>query len=783
MQLFRVFKSDNLLDQTFARIDRAHVISWRKETKGLGAATIEIDLEHTSPGDIFDNTVPSLAVNNWVFIQQVSLASSNTNGDIPDVDGTTDTSICWWGFISSISEEQGKQFKTVKRTLTCYEFGHFINTQRITYPFAFENGFNPFLDGVLVGNRNEEDNLRYIDLGVRPLEQASTHYWSVQQAAQFIVQYACNIGLDISWGDITIDNTPFLSMIENIPSYENETLTQAFEDLLDPLDWYYVFTSQGAVTIKIIQRGFAAATPKSLIVPASSALVNVLREEQKYDGIKLEGDRVLVSFSISTYVPQSSYLGIKKGWANGITPVYKYIAPEGTPSKYQVRLDELYDLVIQEIAPDNPEDLEDVQKKQVETYINGVLETFQTARAEDTNTYQHFNWGYGSWDLSESGPFLLTTIRPGKVTSDFDEEKIPVFPELSFQDFGAITINDAVRSVPILLTGNTHKTPVPTEMKFEDFIPLENYDVPDTTVVGAVNKYIAPTFFFKYNTESKDVNGEIHWIPGWMNGTKQYSGGASAQMDISWNGIDIKHTYPEFLACPAEDIYTDLYSTSDYTTVIDYGFQRSEWKDDTTPRGPSLWDPYLGANTLQYLGHWGRVVFSLSAYSAQRVAIQYGDLSSDRVYYERNENFKVWLLRRGLVARTKATELLPSGEQASYPDIVNALDFLEQDKFARNDMVEMRSYFRELWNFYNRDKRAVRVEDRILDENGKMTDYNISLGDFIKEIKDGSGTIPTNSFIASIEYYCAGTSPRVIISTEYPASPAKTRKRQVRSTI
>ena len=93
----------------------------------------------------------------------------------------------------------------------------------------------------------------------------------------------------------------------------------------------------------------------------------------------------------------------------------------------------------------------------------------------------------------------------------------------------------------------------------------------------------------------------------------------------------------------------------------------------------------------------------------------------------------------------------------------------------------MADYLQVLWDYYSKDKRALKIEDRVYDEKGEPKNLNTDIGDFWNTVKDGNTSLSCNCYVSSIEYILEQTAqPRVIIATEYPASPIKTRKRQIR---
>jgi hypothetical protein len=79
---------------------------------------------------------------------------------------------------------------------------------------------------------------------------------------------------------------------------------------------------------------------------------------------------------------------------------------------------------------------------------------------------------------------------------------------------------------------------------------------------------------------------------------------------------------------------------------------------------------------------------------------------------------------------------------------------------------------------------------RTYDENGNTNTLNygdivggqaqrLYIGQPITNCIMGKRTVAINSYVSSIEYMLDGTNPRIIVSTQYPSSPERTRKRKV----
>lgn len=822
---FRVFTATTpLFSSGQAKLlDKAIVNSFRDEVNALGAASIELLLQNYSSVGFIESlatTTLPFKVGDWVAIQdtekieppdltvarpEIAQAQYDREMNQPQ---STDASIVWWGYISSFQQEYAKDFKDYRGTLNCYQFGHFLRSQQIdlrnTYKIGVSNesGFNPIMDnGVILGNFNgDSDHPGFAEgeMATNPSTQAS-QYWKVKDAFRYLAKNCSPYSIDVDLSGIDSAKHPYLDALETMPSYQGQDLISVIDDMLEPLKIAFRITSTSRIDAYIIDTS-APITSTIYVLSPSVFNLQVTSEEQKYDKVVLRGDRILVSASMTTYKDNTKGWGLKRKWSN--TNAIKYTKPltfldAPANTKVVVNINDFTDAHAEELAA-TVKDLDDDKAKQraeesAQDMVDYLLKTEDTARKKDKITYQQFGWDFAdsNGSASTSGAYLFTCQRPGDISFG---NIFPVFPHVEFQKYYdedqiviSNTIANTILPYPKIQSGNTtagqgevtttlHNTPPISEFKFEDWIPVQNFSTPDQQFTGNANKNRPTQLYARSVGIPTDFNGKYYLNPVWYDITSPSFNSYSGEVELSWMGMKLNLPYPEVMGCPYDDIFRDPISKTAFSSIVDYGFQRNEWEGGV---GASRFDPYR----TNYIGktHWGRLVLSFSAYSNQKLELSYGK-SSGKVKIIEDDSYKCYILRKGLVYDTNNYHNSTSPvAKISFPYALNGLNYLTDDVVTRTDVPLMTQTLKILYDYYTKDKKALRVEDRVYDGEGKSMDMKVKVGDFWSKIKEGTATLNTNSYVSSVEYLLEKTgTPRVIISTEYPSSPIKTRRRQIR---
>lgn len=816
--MYRVFVSKTPLfsQGDITELKMAEVISFRREVNGLGAAEIELHLDNYAASNYAENTTVEVtlpyAVGDWIAIEIVNdPAAAKPNA--------VSTTIVWWGYISAHNQQLGAGFKVHRGTLSCYQFGHYLRDNKIEYvrkspvdqreyTVLLENGFNPSVDNVFLGNKNPDSiidstgsfklyNFTPGKAATDPVDE-KTKYWSVGEAFRYIVEESrCKYELKVDFSKMKTSDCKFLKSIETISSYAGSDIISVVDELMEPLKCDFKINSLSHISVEIIDTtGEYKANNTSIVytLPDGRPDFRITSEEATYDEVVLRGDRVLVSGSVTTYGTKEKAIAcLTPNWSED--DVKYFLRPLNVygPGKEEnpvVDILEFEKRYAGKLNNGDQKDSEDTSANKLSTDKDLDSQLFlkaeTDARNRNTRVYQQFNWVYGdksgiNRDDKSKNTILWTSTKCGDQKSD--DEKIPFFPRLIFQDeeyTSRDSIATKVHTIPVIQSDDSC-TPERSELKFEDFIPVKNYSVAFQEYTGQANKYFKPMLWVRsVGSSFKYEDGKTHLAPVWLNVASPSFNTYSVNVKCDWIGLQLDNPYPEVLSCGYDDIFADPYGSS-WTEVKDHTFQRKEWDDNPNfPVGASQFDPYRK----QYIGkgHWGRIVASISAYSAQPVEIRWSKdgKAGKHVKYIEDTDFKVWLLRKGLIWKTK-NEVKTLAGQTFTPGNgwLNEVEPTTEDEIVRNDLPQMRDYLELLWKYYSKDKRACRWEDRIYKADGTTMNINLKVGDFLKTIKDQTTSLNINSYVSSIEYICQGSSPRIIVSTEYPASPVKTRKRQL----
>lgn len=798
--MYHVYTTRNLIDSQFTEQKRLTPTSFRDEIGGLGVASLRLDGNdlNASIDGVWKNAADNVDENwilpgDWVFIIKDDTQWWETKTPIAD---KLDPRIVWWGYISSTSKDIAKLFKDQKGDVQCSQFGHWLALHTIFYTKEFDSGFNPQIDGWTLGNK-DGTRLRKKDLSIRPIADAQTHFWKIREALDYIVSEGISLDMDVDYSLIDLTNSP-LNLYETLPSYAGASLNTALEEILSPYGWRFIFISESAVTIQIIDKtAYGVNTnKKDYVIPDGIVNLTITGEEKKYDGVVLQGDRVLVNFSVTTFHPSDESIGIGPGWIRD--EEIQYITPpglsttvyhiSGSPSQLTYKgvtiatlKDYIDDYFTEELKEGQEENVQAAVKEAAVSNIFNDLETER--RVKHRSVYQNYNWLYGSSSGEASaGEGFWTYERPG----DYNPGNIiPVFPTITTQDLSKISAELYDSSFyPTPYITDVDASPAPSEYKFSDRLMVDKFE----------ETYVQPTFYYRTTTPllTKTIAGDPHYPPTWYEATLQRSNGISWSMTPTWRGVQIESPYPEALGCDEEDLFSDPYGTSDWLAPL-YHYQTSSWDPTKNPNvTPSNYDPYYFQRNKYGIGTWQRMIFSLGAYSGQRLEVRMGAYSGERIKYVVDDNYKFIINRKGFVWDFKDKKTDDSGEELKPPYLGNwpvwtnsnlLTTFNNGNEVIWDDTPIMKINTKMLYDYYSKDKLAVRLECPIKNITGVEWVWGLKIGDFIRTIKDGSVQKNVNSYVASIEYMLEGAAPRIIIATEYPASPQRTRDKILRSRV
>jgi hypothetical protein len=832
MSAFRVWTCENLYAPwNFTKVNKVNIRNVRFEMKGLGAAEIDVDLNHYSQelrdqwssGVFTDPGLDAIAPNMYIFIERVDQSVAPLQPEDPGYDATQDpdsdsyvlqdpygSKIFWWGYISARSLEVQAKSNVMKGSLSCLQIGHRINKFAVRHPKYNENGFNPKIDGRWIGNKRTVQGSipQFIsspaDMATDPSVDTAK-YWTVQDVVDYIVHYGVPYAIETDWSLLTdsmeVDQSNrWLKQFEEIPSYEGSDLTSALEDILDTLSWKYQWSEDDEsliITFMDPVGDMDSRYVNQFSIPSEAKEFTITSEEQAFKRVVLRGNRVLVAGSVSTYGGKE-HIRVNRDWTNAEATTYTN--PLNTDYNISTMEDKIEVTIEDTTAGDVPDtakaDPVDQEKKR-------ILNDLKAEREKTPNVYQHFKLGYADSvsPLLSAGNCLYTSIQPGNWTNEqfinsgsVDGRLIPFFPRIQFMDPNTTyttdvdgetvttqrNIDELVYANPVIdNTYNLHQTPIASEMKFSDTIPWKPYTKDNEW-------FNQPRFYYRTVGKVVEYDTQTVMTEAWQYGDMAGDGLMSSEVSYEWNGIKIKSPAPESFACNFDYLFQKGNIAGDeYDTALqDFGFQRTEWKAD---HAISEYDPYR----LPFLhkGHWGRLIFSFAAYSNQRVELAFGDsTSTDKMKFEDDDSLDLWIIRKGFVPYlSKDTGI--GGDGNVCPPVVGGPSYVlpyyvPDDIIVKNDMATAKQRLKTLWNFWSKPKKAVRIVLPIWNAAGEMSTVADTLGNFITEaidVKSSSTKWLVNSHVASIEYSFESMNPSITYSTEYPESPRRTRERRLKS--
>lgn len=832
MKKIRVWAKATWNQEEFQEINFLKFESLRSEEKGLGAGVCKILLTNYSPyvrdsWEFGQDPHAKDLTNHWIFVQATDIAQGNAllggDADLSDPEympeGNNDPSFIWWGYCGEYTKEIQRKSGDCRGSLNLYEVGHWLNKQKINYFGGNSNGFNPIFDsakGIPVGNKDVSnaytlfDTFGFIKNGsqatIDPTQ--TTKFFTVKEAVNHMVMRAFDLTQDVfyliaDWSAVDLsDPNAWLNQAETIESFEGKNITEALETILDYYSWTFFVTSDGNVKLKFFPRYNQPSN--NLFLDESNESFVVTAEQQKYDHIELTGDRILFYNSLTTYTPMKDHknIGIFPKWTDD--ELREFVSPIDGPNEDLRQVTDKVKKADPEEAPEN--DKGDSLTDNEENQLDRELGYYKALRQKNSKkVYQDFKFGYcNPSGPSTSGICLATWIRcgdydyPGADQNTAANLAISCYPFVSTQkDLDTATENGILTKTPadLIKSGydiisdlnandaadanlSNHQTPTCTEMKYVTTALVP--DANNANYLQSVNT--TATFYYRTYGSNKEFTNGIYPRPLWLDGTKGGSGLMSSKLSFDWDGVTLDSDEPEVFACCYDAIYQSANETTFLTTVKDYGVEREEWYGANV--GASNFD-YVHRDTMPNwvtIAHWGRMVFSFGSYSAQRITLDYGVPDYTRTLRILDESYKMAIVRPGYVY---GTEIKTYPDDSEYEDGIS-LKYNDENKIIVNDMPKMAARMSGLWDYYSKDKRAIKLTNALFNNTGRINQpLGVSrmaeaIGKFIGTITNTDGRVyDINSYVSSYEFDFNNDQPRILCQTEYPDSPKSTRTKQV----
>lgn len=805
----KVYAKKNWSDTEYTELDVATIVNLRKEAKGLGAGQITINLPNYVSEDkdlytgqrIVINSELISYINYWIFVvdtNEIADPEKDENGnEIPYSFKPWNDEVFWWGFVGDENYEIQQNTHYKKGSLGCYEFGHFVGKNKISYyEYVNNNGYNPILNGIAIGNKDPGSPISGYNsyhlmkngknCSKNPTKDSST-YFTVKE----VIGSLCFFSLENDIQLIPIfpsTSSDFLNGFETIPSYVGNSLNSALDEILDSFTWYYSITKDNTININFKDISIISDTFFELDETVES--VFVLNEEQAYDKVILKGDRIEFFGSISTYNVLST-VGAQKNWTDAELGGYLEPISGSNGIKSNQNIDDFEASTFYKYSQTANTILTSEQDSSLRNERENALGLYEEARRAYKNVYRNFSFGYCNINNpSVSGSCLATYAKPGDYSyiADYGEavsKIIPFFPNVLIQSGTALDdafifeestglwvakkkVVDTINLIPTIQDG-THRTPAATEMEFITSLASDDDN----------NVLYEPKFFYRTLGRNQKFTTGLYPCPLWVDGTRSGKGLMSSTLKLDYDGIYIDAPVPESFACPLPDIFYDLDDNGEYQNVIrDWNVTRTEWRDISTC-GATPFDPSRRGKTYRHKGHWSRLVFSLGMKSEQRIEAEFGH-DGDRILTINDDFYKMTIIRKGYVTNTTSKMNAQYSDSSELQQGSTTLNWATSDKIIRNDLQKLANRLQVLWDYYSRLKRQVKITGALFTPHGNVNYYPIEIGDsFSYFIDSDKKSYDLNSYIASIEYDFTLTTPRIMITTEYPSGPSATRNRVV----
>ena len=795
--VFKVYGRAQLVDNAnnWQRLDLFEPLNWRRQERGLGSAALDIvrPLRTSSVADLPFTTVGGGL---WVVIVNSSKLSDPAAASVSGWSGEADA-VEWWGFLRTAPVEQfaNGDFDGV---VEASEFGYYLLGQPTRHP-TFHPGYNPVIDDQIYGNRPLEKAVQ----GAPPADS-----WTVRQAAEDLTA-AQAIAMEIDW----LALPPLLDEVETWPSYEGESLMTALDQLLGPMGWYFdITTSEGSVAIKVYTKssygegedlGPDEGQRRQLTTDAKTLKLSITEHAERYDQVILRGERPLITFTASTYGATPSLV---RGWTAAAQSRFVAGPPDSTSN---ADLEAAAEAALGGFDPDTWETEEDYQtslQEEIQRFTEAEYDRNRYWRERnEPEVYSRFVWNTDAFAgnrllLSLFPGRELPTIQPPPGTVQVGEaRKIIAFPRYRWQDPTTQELLEEPQVLP-----DSDAQPAPTAWEAGPHLTVPIVDDEDR-VVGWHQPFFAVRSIGNLSTARWESGGQFIRKQEWQDLTLPGPGRQTGEMEYNGLSVTIKLPWPEALASPFRDNWVDLVSVDDTPAITwggTYGRNDEEWFN--TSAAASARNPAF----IEYVdkGHWGRMIFTVSVYSAQQLElVQTLDPKLERIKIVDDPQLQFWLYLAGTVVDFLETDRLTSLREGNNPDfpttdakyaqavtttpryLATDQEFVEAEgedyQVTRNTVPEAFERLQLFSAWFGKSRRAVELRLPVFaDALGWPTspthDEGWQLGQLVDKITDGGRELDVDTAVSSVEVIL-GADPVRIVTTEVPQAPPMSRFRQL----
>ena len=814
--VFKVYGKANITDgEDWVRLDTLEPLSWRLQERGLGSATFDT-VDHFTGAEQSDPTpwsnLAALLGEGvfWVMIVNSSMLTDPLAATLPAEapTGFDPGTLEWWGFLRTapLLQFQNGGFDGL---IEGNEFGHYLLGEPIVHSGTIINGYNPVIDGTMYGNRLPlQETSRRTDFPER--------FWTNRQVVEDLASKT-SLSLQVDWAS----EPDLLDEIESWPSYEGESLMTALEQVIGPMGWRFDITvDANSVAIVVYSRssylGMDTEVAQTISTDERTLDLRIVQHERPYDHIILRGQRVLTTFTASTFGEEPVLV---QGWAPLDETPYVIGPPEAISNE------DLVAEATEALGDFDPNVWDD--EGEYQTTLEQEIQRFTEAEFERNAAWRRLNYPNMyvryRWNYNMSTGALENYILPGNGTGGAvqsvplsgDDQLTPVtpagrkitpFPRFQFQD----TVSQELLAIPVV---DGHATPTRT-----DWTPHPTTTVPisddDGEIVGWHQPFFAMRCVGNISTQRRNDNTFLR-KQQWVDLTLPASGIQTGEMRYDGFAIQIDLPYPESLAAPYYDTHTDLIEVSGSGLAIrwsDFGrIQPTRWGPG--PAGAAARHP----GRVEYIdkGHWSRIIFTISVRSAQYVQLEHRFVAEpQRVKIVEDPDLEYWIYTRGTVVDflnyDKANNLIFGTAVADPPQpeltdaVTTAPNYLgvnsvedinadperppHEDYFVTRDTLEDGMQRLEiLKDWYGKQKTAVEIEMPVYaapatDPGDPRTEeFTLTIGTLIDEVDDAQALrepLTVDTAISTIEVILGETPIRRVV-TEIPAAPPNSRFRRL----
>lgn len=789
---------------------RCSVVSFRRQVQGMGSAVMR--LEQTPPGDDPElNLVPD--PNDWVAIIDSVLMPSFWERDyLLDVRSLMTESPCpvvWLGRCSSVPEEVHQGDIDRHGVIEANEAGFFLLGQAVSRLYTHP-GYNPVVDGVQRGN--------YVSPGrvaALPDEMGDPTDTAYAWTPRRVVEDLCENTLSFKIRPVftAASHMDFLDRATALSSYEGSDLLSALQELLNPLTFRFKLSNTAGYILDMeVITSFRTTPPQGWHDHPESPptpdpfIPNVLdlegtpcrrlvlnTTEEKYDRVVLQGPRIRIAASITTFGPRRVDADnvnmcpvILPNWAGSDALDYAE-AEVWTPSSWEV---EQY-VTDKGLDPSSDEGRDLVQQ------LEQVNRAYRTS-GDRNKVYQEFVFRYDPAAITSESPTaaIYTAEHPGIVGAGIP---LPVsghthntvyatfphqllFPRFTLQD----TTTFKLYRDPVVMEGE-HATPNPAALEVMREVPIYDEN----------GQYLEPMAFARGIGSIDEAEVDDYRYPFWFDLTLPASNKQTVNWSVNGFRIRLDAASPELMACSDPALFKDRVGV-DGGSISASSFwgvdgDKGEWAEDNEDQGYSDRNPdaprYLSESFWPDRCHWSRVVLTLGFLSDQRYEVIYqapgvtGIVEKEKVIEDPDLIMDVTL--RGVVTGLQTGFL--DGERS----ISELVYYDHPTTVTRKPVAEANALLWALWEWYSKVKRAITVEWSLMHAPGVSPDmvYHppYDVGDIIDRVDDPKPSnvtgskrqIAVNTSVTTVEVFVDDDQPRTVLTTEVPSAPPFSRFRRM----